>query len=129
MTRPTLRVTPYRTEKSRVALIPISQSAPARHTAASYSRSYSWPGRKCSKPSRIAASSILEIQRRSIGLLHPAYSYTSRKISSPSRPASVAHTTESTRLSFISRQRRSSCFFLSFGTSYFHSSGRIGKSP
>ena len=35
ITRPTFSVTPYRTEKSRVALIPISQSAPARHTAAS----------------------------------------------------------------------------------------------
>ena len=30
--------------------------------------------------------------------------------------------------SFISRHKRASCFFLSFGTSYFQFSGRIGRS-
>lgn len=39
-----------------------------------------------------------------------------------------ADVTESTRLSFINRHKRASCVFLSFGTSYFQFSGRIGRS-
>ena len=57
-------------EKSRVALMPTIQSARSRHRAASYKASYSVPGLRLAKPSRMAASSIEEIQSRSKGFLH-----------------------------------------------------------
>ena len=71
MTRPTLRVTPCRQEKSRVALMPTNQSARSRQRAALYSKSYSVEGFKLAKPARMAASSMLLIQRRDTALRHP----------------------------------------------------------
>ena len=50
-------------------------------------------GKDLIKPSRIALSSIEEIQRRFTGIRLPDSSYTRLKISSPSRPASQAFTT------------------------------------
>ena len=73
-----------------VALIPTSQSASARHMAASYRLSYSLPSFKWAKPSRIALSVTDEIHKRFMGLLLPAFLSISLATSSPSRPASVA---------------------------------------
>ena len=73
-TRPTFRVRWYSTEKSLVALIPMSQSAFWRQRADWYSGSYSAPGRRSAKPSRMAASSIEEIHSREKGFWHPAIS-------------------------------------------------------
>ena len=73
-TRPTFRVRWYNTEKSLVALIPMSQSAFWRQRADWYSGSYSAPGRRFWKPSRIAASSMEEIHRREKGFWQPAIS-------------------------------------------------------
>ena len=49
---------------AHVALIPTSQSASARHMAASYNGSYSFPSFRFAKPSLIALSVTEEIQSR-----------------------------------------------------------------
>ena len=59
---------------ARVAFIPTSQSASARERAAASSGLNSLPGRRRSKPSRIACFVIDEIQSRSTGLSTPAVS-------------------------------------------------------
>ena len=72
ITRPTFNVDPYRHEKSRVAFIPTIQSARSRQRAASYKASYFPNGSRWANPSRIAASSMLEIQSLSKGFRHLA---------------------------------------------------------
>ena len=62
----------FRQEKRRVALMPTSQAALALHRAASNRRSYAAPGRRASKPARMAASSMLEIHSREKGFWQPA---------------------------------------------------------
>ncbi len=86
----------YLQVKALVALIPTSQSASARHMAASYRLSYSRPSFRWAKPSRIALSVTEEIQSLFTGFLQPAFFRISLATSSPSRPASVAMITSPT---------------------------------
>src|SRR5690554_4967007 len=128
ITLPMFKVCPYKTENRRVALIPTIQSALALESAASYKSSNSLPSCKFLNPSVIALSSIEEIHKRFIGLLHPSFSYTKRKISSPSRPESVAAIIVVTSLCFINAPIIFICFSLPFEITYLHSLGKIGKS-
>ena len=96
---------------ARVPLIPTSQSASERQTAAFPNGDISSSPRRLSKPSRIALAVMDWSQRRLEGSLHLAYWVIYLKISSPSRPASHALIKALTSLrfmSFISSLRRGS---------------------
>ena len=111
-----------------MALSPTSQSASARHMAASLKWLYSLPSLRRENPSFMALSVAEEIQSLFKGFLHPAFIRIKRATSSPSRPASVAMTISFTSFLKSWRFTTPNCFAVFPITSSLNGSGIMGRS-
>ena len=117
----------YLQVRALVAFKPTSQSASARHMAASRRQSYSLPSLSLEKPSFMALSVTEEIQSRLIGFLQPAFIRMNLATSSPSRPASVAMTMSFTSFRNSWRFTALNCFAVFPMTSSLKGFGIMGR--